>query len=355
MQISRRTDLEGQKSGDSSEQTPTGSPPALVRGRTGTSQGGAIGPDLSDALGALDADIAARLVAWEPPSGLWLDTDRNVETIKGQARLGIALTGPTTWKSVVADIWPAFQFLVWCEDTLGNSSFEIAFVPENINKWVREQQEKKSRGLRHRDRAVLRGIGRVVNPSIWPDDEKIGARPAAAAYSPDQELAFRLAATMPGRPNEVQRLAAAVLALGAGQRGSEMVLVRPIDLVELGDGRLAVEVRGPHARLVPVRQGYTDLLRRSASATSPGDALIPGHPSHAPYSALGSIQVEGLGKLSLSRARSTWLTAHLLGGTPLPHLRVMAGPLSVNTLTDLMEAAAGSVDPDEAVERGLAI
>ncbi len=62
---------------------------------------------------------------------------------------------------------------------------------------------------------------------------------------------------------------------------------------------------------------------------------------------------EGFGHLYLTRARSTWLQAHLLAGTPLAALRVIAGPLSLNTLTQLLSVATQNVDPEDAARQGL--
>ena len=50
-------------------------------------------------------------------------------------------------------------------------------------------------------------------------------------------------------------------------------------------------------------------------------------------------------RLSLRRARSTWLAAHLFAGTPLWALRLAAGPVSASTLSALLEAVAAA-DPD---------
>lgn len=60
----------------------------------------------------------------------------------------------------------------------------------------------------------------------------------------------------------------------------------------------------------------------------------------------------GDASLSLRRARATWLTAHLVAGTPLPVLREVAVPLSAATLDDLL-AATPAVTADQAVTEAL--
>ena len=141
--------------------------------------------------------------------------------------------------------------------------------------------------------------------------------------------------------------------MGGGLRGMEAALVRPDDLVEWDGARLAVAVPGPHSRLVPVRDSCTDLLRRASELAEADQPFIATAGNNAVYTTASRVRVEGLGQLSLSRARSTWLTAHLRAGTPLAALRVIAGPLSMNTLCDLAEAAALAVDPREAVEQAM--
>ena len=61
----------------------------------------------------------------------------------------------------------------------------------------------------------------------------------------------------------------------------------------------------------------------------------------------------GEGGLNLRRARTTWLTAHLLAGTSLPSLRVLAGSLSAQTLIELIDLMVDEVDPEQAIQEGL--
>ena len=56
--------------------------------------------------------------------------------------------------------------------------------------------------------------------------------------------------------------------------------------------------------------------------------------------------------LSLRRARATWLTAHLVAGTPPLVLREIVGPLSAATLDDLL-TAAHTISPEQAITEGL--
>ena len=61
----------------------------------------------------------------------------------------------------------------------------------------------------------------------------------------------------------------------------------------------------------------------------------------------------GAERLSLRRARSTWLAAHLVAGTPLPALRAIAGRLSAYRLDMLLAALGDSLDAEAAAVQGL--
>ncbi|MDD9995367.1 MAG: hypothetical protein OXS35_06440, partial [Dehalococcoidia bacterium] len=61
----------------------------------------------------------------------------------------------------------------------------------------------------------------------------------------------------------------------------------------------------------------------------------------------------GKGGLNLWRARATWLTAHLLAGTSLPTLRILAGRLSAQVLIELTELDIEEINPEQAVIEGL--
>ena len=56
--------------------------------------------------------------------------------------------------------------------------------------------------------------------------------------------------------------------------------------------------------------------------------------------------------LSLRRARTTWVTAHLEAGTALPVLPEIVGPLATATLDDLLVATA-AVTSEQAVRQAL--
>ena len=136
------------------------------------------------------------------------------------------------------------------------------------------------------------------------------------------------------------------------------MLTVPEDLVELDGGRLTVRVRGRNPRRVPIRDAYTALAGDAVRAAE-GTKFVQGDNNNA--AALIAAKIVGrpgsareATHLSLRRARNTWLVAHLRANTPWPALRVIAGPVSAYKLNALLVHVASGLDPDEAVQSGLA-
>ena len=73
----------------------------------------------------------------------------------------------------------------------------------------------------------------------------------------------------------------------------------------------------------------------------------------AVYALCRQVGFGGHGSLSVRRARSTWLVAHLHAATSLAALRQIAGPVSGDTLTGLLTASASGLDPVDAAVGGL--
>lgn len=164
------------------------------------------------------------------------------------------------------------------------------------------------------------------------------------------------AVRLPGADEPVLGLAVAGLSCGAGMRGPEIVAAQIGDLKPVGSDRLAVKVRGRDTRLVPIRECWTPVVRQAMTLvgerSTPCDRFIRSQDRNAAARAANSVSI-GHVRLSLRRARATWLTAHITGGTPLPVLRQIAGPLSAATLDDLLAAAAVTIAPEQAVTEGL--
>ena len=167
-------------------------------------------------------------------------------------------------------------------------------------------------------------------------------------------------ACMPGRPSRIRRMWIVTGCMGSGMNGGEVGRTMLEDFVERSDGRLAVHVRGPAPRLVPIRERCTDVVREVIEATGAngGSELIPGNPHasfHLTRSMLGDHRAyPGIKGFSFIRGRNTWLTVHMLGNTTTRALRKLAGRLSHQTHDRLEAMLTDKLTPEEAVELGLA-
>ena len=104
-----------------------------------------------------------------------------------------------------------------------------------------------------------------------------------------------------------------------------------------------MRVRGNNPRLVPIRTDYTDLARAATNASAT-DRFVPTNARNIVHNTVSKLEP----RLSLPRARSTWLVAHLLAGTSLAVLRKIGGPLSANTLDGLLRYTVTAIDDETA-------
>jgi hypothetical protein len=132
---------------------------------------------------------------------------------------------------------------------------------------------------------------------------------------------------------------------GAGLDGRDIPHVCVEDIVELGGGRVGIQVRGDRARLAIVRAEYTELVRGAAEDVGEGRFI------RASARTIGltrqTVQMSeiwqllavkgdgGLGQIDPARARNTWLARHLAVGTPIHYLVQMAGG-GVRPIMDLL-------------------
>ena len=110
---------------------------------------------------------------------------------------------------------------------------------------------------------------------------------------------------------------------------------RYVTVIVNGDtGRTLAMVahRSRNPRLVPIRACWTETARRAAQLAHqrhgdrPTTRFIGAADKNAVTRLAASLDF-GQGGLSLRRARATWLTAHLLAGTPLVALRIIGSSL----------------------------
>lgn len=221
-------------------------------------------------------DVKEALERWRPTT--WTDAEvRILDPLLPILRQWVEKVKPADAHRAVRYLRTAAQIAVWASQTLGTTDPTVVLHPQNVEHWSMTVNNDMPLGWRENKRGALRALGRANNPADWPHPtRKVGKSAIAAPYTPREEKAFRLAATLPGRHDRSRRLWVVAAALGAGLKGTELAMAQVGDLVDIPDGRLAVRVRGNDARLVPIRNDYTDLARSAASGSRSDQFVAPG-------------------------------------------------------------------------------
>ncbi len=163
-----------------------------------------------------------------------------------------------------------------------------------------------------------------------------GAR-APAPYSPGERA--ELAALAVAQRDPAKRssaLALVVFGIGAGLRPGELVALRGSDVARRGR-RVAVHLGGPAGRVVPVTAGYAGRAGELARHAGSRHVFRPG-PADRSYKnfitnfALGLAADPAAPRMSMGRARSTFICGHLGRGTPVPVLLAITGIAEAGSL-----------------------
>lgn len=171
-----------------------------------------------------------------------------------------------------------------------------------------------------------------------------GAR-APAPYSPGERA--ELAAIAAAQRDPVKRssaLALVVFGMGAGLRPGELVALRGDDVIR--HGRQVVVSAGLAVRLVPVTPDYAGRARRLARRAGSDFVFRPGTADRG-YKNFVSNFTRGLTadpaapRLSLRRARATFICRHLAAVTPVPVLLAITGIAEAGSLARYARHLAG--------------
>ena len=296
-----------------------------------------------------------RVMATYQPLAL-SDDPALVAEVMRVTRLCVAKAEPHDALSARQMIWAVAPMMAALYRMLGSLDVTM-FNPRNVEVWIDKFNRHQTRGWRHLARTCLRRVGRAANPDGWPQPKPIGRSPIAQPYGPEIEAAYRQMTELPTQGDQPGRLWVAGGGCGAALSGVELSAAETGDLEEHGNGRLVIEVRGHRPRRVPIRVCWTETVRQAALLAQERDGRSPTwfirSRSKNAVSGIAASLDFGQGSLSLRRARTTWLTAHLMAGTPFPDLRVLAGSLSAQTIIELIDLMVDEVDPEQAIQEGL--
>ena len=298
------------------------------------------------------ASVGSTLAEWTPVDARGLDP-LVLAKIEPFARAAVAAAGPSSVSNVRRLLRASFGISAWMLAEVGSLGVETVWHPENVRIFVEKVNGHRSVDWRQDVHRTLKQIASVVNPQFWTAEiQPLPRSGPAVPYEPSQEAALRRVAfskSEPGRPDEA---AVAGFSLGAALNATQIANARPSDMIDLGEGRIGIRVTGTHSRLVPIRADYTELVLRAVDFVD-RDRFVTATSRNAVYTVAQRVLVHGFGHLYIKRARSTWLLAHLKAGTPIPALRAIAGPLSMNTLDALCSFAVDGLTVETAAIAGL--
>lgn len=292
-------------------------------------------------------EVVTALEQWRPTG--WSENDQQIlEPLLPTVCQWVTAVPPRDAEQAQQFLRTAAGIAVWAHRTLETLDPRLVLHPQNVEYWCIKVNGHRSARWREKARGTLRALGRTLHPDDWPPPTRqIGRQKIARPYTAAEEAEYRFAANLRWA-NRSKRLWIAAAALGAGLRGPEIAVARTGDLRTIDWGRLGVQVRGRHPRTVPIRQDYTTLAREAADS-SPTDRFFPTDARSAVHSVTNRFDPGDGQCLILRRARSTWLVAHMVAGTPLAVLRRVAGPLAASTLDGLLDYTTDNLDDNTAV------
>ena len=215
-------------------------------------------------LPALAPDMTRVLEGWRPDG--WSDDDlRALESVRETVRDWVVKAPPGNPHVARRLLRTTAMLTLWAHRTLGTTDVRTVLDPRNVEYWVMKVNSHRSPAWRENARGALRSVGRAANPAGWPAPRQVGRLTIAAPYPQPEKKAFVRAAKLAGRSNRAGRLWVVAGAFGGGLSGRELDRARVDDIIEVANGRLAVRTRGPKARLVPFRKGYTKLVLQAVT------------------------------------------------------------------------------------------
>ena len=268
----------------------------------------------------------------------------------------VTVAGPPSEAVALRMLSVTAAFCLWAYKSHGSISPKTLWDPKAIEHFIFGVNKSNSDSWKAAARSNLRRLGPIVNPNgIWAHSPtEISRGPVKPPYSESEQNAFLQAVNHSVRPDPLPQLFVYAAGFGAGLGSSDMPLIRSEHISEIVPGKLAIVVLAAgRERTAFVLNGvYEDM--KFAVRYSYKEYMLGSDPRQrgAVSKVASSIEVTGIGTLSVSRMRSTWICHHLRNGTPLLLLLEMAGLTSANTILQLAKYV-GISDREGAIAKAL--
>jgi len=231
----------------------------------------------------------------------------------------------------------------WCEQQALPVTEQTLLDPAVIGRYVAQGMRNLGTGSRDNAHTSLRRVVRARQGRLFSDHRtrEPGDRPDPKAPYTAKEV-DGLLGWAAARQTELQRhsaLAICALGFGGGLAARDLLHVRGSDISRGPDGTVTVGVGGADHRQTVLLRRYEDLALRLAQACGPGWIV---NPRVDPTGPKGDLRLERQlpdkkydpttgPRLTVTRARITWICHHLATGTPLNVLATAAGvaPMSL--------------------------
>lgn len=249
------------------------------------------------------------------------------------------------------------QFACWLH-TAGydHADDALAFEPVLVERFLATEHGDDRRATLAKYRGVLKKTAAALPAAPYtPRPKPIGRDGHQPPYTPaEQARLWSWAASQPSARRPLME-AVVVFSLGAGMEAHDFRHTRADDVRSHADGTVTVEVRGNRARTTVVLAEWEAEARRLAAAAGAAGTWLwnPAYEDrtnkNAFTSSIGRCAPPAPGfRLSVRRARTTWVVSLIDRGVPFPAI-IRAAGLRPNSMSNFMPhiAVPDSLSPSD--------
>ena len=221
----------------------------------------------------------------------------------------------------------AAPFVMWCVEEHGlELRADLIFAPALINRYCTTKFRKEGTGGTYR--SVLLAISAAVLPNSGPKLTAMHKRTIQAPYTSSEMRAHALWAR--GQKTALARHRGMLLVgfcAGAGLQPGELRTLNRSD-VSIDDAGVVVRVRGSNPRLVPMLREWEDWAEFAVNGYPATELLWGGPHPGGGKNMVSQFTARTMGIAPTpARLQATWITTHLMLGTPVKEL-IRAGGMT---------------------------